>query len=155
MGLYIEPAMYLGHLVLTYTFWQPRRLESGLPFRLLIAKRMKPDGITELQVSEDRQQESWFLGYRWSVIVCLQCNEEESNSEEASSHHLGWKFTKSPGDFFYALIVRPTDEAQLSTRVRPGTEQINFGVPALWAAAALHDEHSGINATLPGSPRIS
>jgi len=83
-----------------YQFKQPRRLsELELPYEMVLVSDI--DGaaggglIREVPVDPKMSVDSWFVGYRWSPIMC------------GESLHVGWKFEKigNPTEFFYALIV--------------------------------------------------
>ena len=90
---------YLGRKVPIYHFLQSRRLtNNALPFKVALMKSIDLEDIVEIQVPLKQSLDSWFPFFQWSVIVCNRCHSEKAK-------HLGWKFTSSQGESFYALIV--------------------------------------------------
>jgi len=97
----IEWKKVLGVPVPVYQFRQPARLStSQLPFKLILVSNIDNcNGLSEIPTDPVRASDSWFLGYRWTPVVCSSCEGHV---------HVGWKFVNPSGpegDFFFALIV--------------------------------------------------
>ena len=118
--------------VVLYNFRQPARLNhQELPFKIVLMTTVGP-GALELVVEEAVARDSWFVGYKWSVLLCTTCQDNMA--------HIGWKFTSVDGDpsSFYALIVRVKEDEQGRTSVagRFG-EMLRVGQPAsAWMTTA-------------------
>jgi len=94
----IVTVKYMGVPVPIHLFKQPSRLSHAeLPFKLALVRGSTPQsrGMVELAVPVHQSMDSWFPGYRWSVLVCQRCDDVV---------HMGWQFT-SETDSFTALIV--------------------------------------------------
>ena len=98
------------HSVPLYLFRQPDRLNpQQLPFKLLLQKRIILKGVEELVISDkDGATDSWFDGYRWSILLCASC----SGDQESNHMHIGWRFESivDPSEHFYALIAKTNEE---------------------------------------------
>merc|ERR1712072_357388 len=122
----------LGDVIPVYLFRQPARLsELQLSFQLVLTNSVSQRYV-EIPVSMAESQDSWFPGYRWSILVCEGCG---------GVTHLGWKFTGAQRSF-YALIVGVTEE-KAGERGQVGlrelvAEQLRVGMKApAWMLALL------------------
>merc|ERR1711907_289934 len=80
--------MQMG-LIPVYFFQQPARLSPReLKFKLVLTTTL-PGNFVVLPVSSNEASDSWFPGYKWSIVVCEGCNSDVT--------HLGWKFTGPSG----------------------------------------------------------
>jgi hypothetical protein len=109
-----------------YNFRQPARLNhQQLPFKIVLTNHVGP-GALELAVDEKSSRDSWFLGYKWKVLVCPTCNNHVS--------HIGWKFDSlNGGESFFALIVRTKEDNTRSVASSVAEAIKNYlqvGVPA-------------------------
>ena len=112
-----------------YQFKQPERLSSlQLPFKIVLQQSLPANGeLYELEVGEEGL-DSWFVGYKWSVLVCSSdCN--------GKNMHIGWHFqpVNSGEKGFYALIVKTDKENNglfSGVSLEAFREFIQVGVPA-------------------------
>lgn len=121
---------YLGKEIPLYQFKQsPRLTASPLPFKLVLLNDWAKSMLLELPVPEEQARDSWFVGFRWSVIVCVNGGRP---------FHLGWRFVNDHGEDFLALIVEVAEAeraAPLGARV---AEILRIGQKAeTWMLAAL------------------
>ena len=133
----IESADVHGMPVPIYSFKQPSRLSHHeLPFKVLPVTRVPGvEHVVALRVPEENARDSWFVGYRWDVLVSLECDKPV---------HVGWKYSsisEDSSDVFYALIVKTNDDDPLSAAssfAEAIRAKINVGVPAApWMLALL------------------
>mmetsp|Transcript_15165 Transcript_15165/g.17438 ORF Transcript_15165/g.17438 Transcript_15165/m.17438 type:complete len:221 (+) Transcript_15165:160-822(+) len=103
-----------------YHFHQPARIsEKQLPFQLVLLSNIDDKtGLIEISVPHSQSIDSWFPGYQWAPIVYVSCG---------NPLHVGWKFSSTTGDFFYALIVA-TSEKEKATAARVGIGTIGESV---------------------------
>ena len=129
------------HSVPLYMFKQPDRLNpQQLPFKLLLQQKIVMEGVEELFVSDkDGARDSWFEGYRWSILLCANCAANSGNSHM----HIGWRFESiaNPSDSFYALIAKTNEENSSWGSIysfEAFKNAINIGTPAPhWMVALL------------------
>ena len=137
----ITPVKYLGVTVPVYRFQQPARLSSKeLPFSIInVASIGWEDDVRVISVPHEKAIDSWYVGYKWDVLVCTTCEEMK---------HLGWRFSSLDGqNSFYSLIVtHGTDVEGISISLFGDAialgeglfDTLSFGVPApAWMLALV------------------
>mmetsp|Transcript_16872 Transcript_16872/g.24719 ORF Transcript_16872/g.24719 Transcript_16872/m.24719 type:complete len:224 (-) Transcript_16872:322-993(-) len=91
-----------------YHFHQPARISNQqLPFKIVLVSDLdgsNKEGLHEIPVDPVIAADSWFPGYSWTPIVCV------NNCQNPV--HVGWKFQSPEEEFFYALIVQTKDERE-------------------------------------------
>jgi hypothetical protein len=122
-----------------YRFKQPRSLsELELPFKIILQSSLPRAGLYDLPVADERATNSWFEGYRWSVLLCA------GGCQDRTIQHIGWRFESrsDPAESFYALIVKTSDEQQTAAggvfTLEAFRNAISVGVPApAWMLALM------------------
>ena len=115
-----------------YNFKQPGRLSSlQLPFKLLLLRQLDLEDTQLLEVPVEQAIDSWFPGYRWSILLCRRCG----------GRHLGWKFSPESsalqGMPFYALIVEATKEEELKSSLLVTLRAVGQPLAAIGLAASM------------------
>eukprot|EP00941_MAST-03F_sp_MAST-3F-sp1_P000650 g650.t1 len=94
------------------------------------------NGVHSYQVPSEAAADSWFVGYRWEVVL-------QNCPSGGDPLHLGWRFTSTSNrlDSFYGVIVAYNEqekiEADSGVRI-PFAEKMKVGVPApTWMIALL------------------
>ena len=91
-----------------YHFRQPKRLSHlQLPFKIILVTALPSADIRAIAVDSRQADDSWFVGYSWSLLFCGSAESDGCDGET----HLGWRYTSASGDVFYALIVAFDEEA--------------------------------------------
>ena len=110
-----------------YQFKQPERLSAmQLPFKIVLQNKLPTlNEVHHVEVGEEGF-DSWFVGYKWSVLICSNCNGKYT--------HIGWHFKSiSGGNDFYALIVKTSNDNSIFSSIssmEAFREMIQIGVPA-------------------------
>jgi len=117
-------------------FKQPDRLNpEQLPFKLVLQSSIPTEGLHDLPVDKVQSSDSWFQGYKWSILICT--------SDCGNPVHIGWRFesVSDRNSSFYALIAKTNDENSLRTglsSLEALRDAISVGVPApTWMIALL------------------
>ena len=122
-----------------YLFKQPRSLsELELPFKIILQSSLPLAGLYDLPVDDAQASNSWFEGYRWSVLLC------DGGCQDGAVQHVGWHFTSiaDPAESFYALIVKTSDEQKSAAGAvftpEAFRKAISVGMPApAWMLALM------------------
>ena len=90
-----------------YQFKQPERISSlQLPFKIVLQSSLPNlNEVIDIEVDDKQGLDSWFVNYRWSILICSDCNGKNT--------HIGWRFQPVSGknnNDFYALIVKTGDD---------------------------------------------
>lgn len=110
-----------------YQFKQPERLSAlQLPFKIVLQNKLPTlDELHHVEVGE-QGFDSWFVGYKWSILICSNCNGKYT--------HIGWHFKSTSGENnFYALIVKTSNDNSIFSSIssmEAFREMIQIGVPA-------------------------
>jgi len=84
-----------------YRFIQsPDLVEDPIEFKLLLLKDINSNSVFEVATDEFSSADSWYPGYKWSILLCLQ---------NGNVQHIGWRF-RSATSMFNAVIVENLDE---------------------------------------------
>ncbi|CAD7937815.1 unnamed protein product [Amoebophrya sp. A25] len=123
-----------------------------LPFKLLLLRTLVAPSVYALEVPESQAVDSWFPGYKWSVLLCIDQTASLTDDRAPAVRHLGWRFTRitsktvkySPQagedaagdarleDVLYAVIVEHTSEEEPAGKVASG-------IPHASAIGIRHD----------------
>lgn len=136
-----------------YVFQQsPHLTPSPLRFKVLPLSDIDETGVVDIPVDDPKALDSWFPGFKWSIIVCARGDKWT---------HLGWRFRPAgvaeagaPPSGFFALIVDYNDEKNAhSVRVAARSSEpidISVGIPAPdWMVAMA----ATVSSLSPGTAR--
>ena len=139
----IESVKVASTILPVYMFKQPDRLNpQQLPFKLILLSSIPTDSLYDLPVDKAQSSDSWFQGYKWSILICT--------SDCGNPIHIGWRFESlsDHSSSFYALIAKTNDENSLQTGLSPLEalrDAISVGVPApAWMIALLASQVSKV-----------